>query len=84
MTRKKQTKRSGFARRRPLERRAMITGESPPVAEETQTVTQEPSAAADQAFADKLARRPPPNPVECTEIEKARKRTKPARHGLQR
>jgi hypothetical protein len=28
------------------------------------------------AAAEKLARRPPPNPVECVEIEKARKRTK--------
>jgi hypothetical protein len=33
-------------------------------------------AAADQAFADKLAKRPLPDPVERAEIEKARKRTK--------
>jgi hypothetical protein len=54
----------------------MITGKSPPVAEEAQTVTQEPPAAADQAFADKLAKRSPPHPVERAQIEKARKRTK--------
>jgi hypothetical protein len=33
-------------------------------------------AAENQTFADKLAKRPPPNPVERAEIEKARKRTK--------
>jgi hypothetical protein len=33
-------------------------------------------AAEDQAFADKLAKRAPPNEVERAEIEKARKRTK--------
>jgi len=33
-------------------------------------------AAEGQAFADKLAKRPPPNPVERAEIERARKRTK--------
>ena len=33
-------------------------------------------AAEEQAFAEKLAKRPPPNPVECAEIEQARKRTK--------
>ena len=65
-----------------LERRAMITGKSPPVAEEAQTVTQEPPAAADQAFADKLAKRSPPHPAERAQIEKARKRTKAARHAL--
>jgi hypothetical protein len=59
-----------------LERPAMITGKSPPVAEEAQTVTQEPLEAADQAFADKLAKRLPPHPVERAQIEKARKRTK--------
>jgi hypothetical protein len=32
--------------------------------------------AEDQAFADKLAKRPPPNPVERAQITKARKRTK--------
>jgi hypothetical protein len=36
----------------------------------------ERKAAEAQAFADKLEKRPPPNPVECAEIEKARKRTK--------
>ncbi len=33
----------------------------------------ERAAAEEQAFADKLAKRPPPNPVERAEIEKARK-----------
>jgi hypothetical protein len=33
-------------------------------------------AAEEQAFADKLAKRPPPNPVERAEIEKARRRTR--------
>jgi hypothetical protein len=33
-------------------------------------------AAKDQAFAAKLAKRPPPNPVERAEIETARKRTR--------
>jgi hypothetical protein len=32
-------------------------------------------AAEEQAFADKLAQRPPPNPVERAEIKKARRRT---------
>jgi hypothetical protein len=36
----------------------------------------ERKAAEDQSFADKLAKRPPPNPVERAAIEKARKRTK--------
>jgi len=33
-------------------------------------------ARQEQAFADKLAKRPPPNAVECVAIEKARRRTK--------
>ena len=62
----------GYGAQRP----AMITGKSPPVAEEAQTVMLEPPAAADQGFADKLAMRSPPHPVERAQIEKARKRTK--------
>jgi hypothetical protein len=46
------------------------------VAESAKRAAAERKAAEDQAFADKLAKRPPPNPVECTEIKKARKRTK--------
>jgi hypothetical protein len=38
--------------------------------------TAEEKATEEQAFADKLAKRPPPDPVERAEIEKARKRTK--------
>jgi hypothetical protein len=36
----------------------------------------EEGRATEQTFADKLAKRPPPNPVERAEIERARKRTK--------
>jgi hypothetical protein len=52
----------------------MITGKGPPVAEEAQTVTQEPPAAADQAFADKLAKRSPPNQVDVREFAAMRAR----------
>jgi hypothetical protein len=48
----------------------------PTAAEAKQRAVDKRKAAEDQAFADKLARRPPPNPVERAEIEKARKRTK--------
>src|SRR5262245_50285021 len=48
----------------------------PAVAEAEESATEKRKAAEDQAFADKLAKRPPPNPVERTEIKKARKRTK--------
>jgi len=41
-----------------------------------QSAVEERAAAPDQAFADKLATRSPPNPVERVQIEKARKRTK--------
>ena len=37
---------------------------------------EERKAAKDRAFANKLAKRSPPNEVERAEIEKARKRTK--------
>jgi hypothetical protein len=46
------------------------------VTEPLEKAPQKHKAAEDQAFADKLAKRPPPNPVERAEIEKARKRTK--------
>jgi hypothetical protein len=51
-------------------------GSDPGVAESAKTAAAERKAAEDQAFADKLAKRSPPNPVELAEIEKARKRTK--------
>jgi hypothetical protein len=49
---------------------------NPTVAESEKSAGAERRAAEHQAFADKLAKRPPPNPVERAEIEKARKRTK--------
>jgi len=51
-------------------------GNDPAVAEAAKGAAAERKAAEEQAFADKLAKRPPPNPVERAEIEKARKRTK--------
>jgi hypothetical protein len=51
-------------------------GNDPAVAELTERAAKERKAAEDQAFADKLAKRSPPNQVERAEIEKARKRTK--------
>jgi len=48
----------------------------PAVAESAKRAAAERRAAENQAFADKLARRSPPNQVERAEIEKARKRTK--------
>jgi hypothetical protein len=48
----------------------------PAMAHAAKTVSQERRAAEQQAFAEKLAKRPPPNPVERAEIKKARKRTK--------
>src|SRR5258707_15019565 len=47
----------------------------PAVAEAAKSALEERRAAEEKAFADKLANRPPPNPVERAEIEKARKRT---------
>jgi hypothetical protein len=49
---------------------------NPTVAESAKSAVAERRAAEHQAFADKLAKRPLPNPVERAEIEKARKRTK--------
>jgi hypothetical protein len=46
------------------------------VAKSSKMSTAEEKATEEQAFADKLAKRPPPDPVERAEIEKARKRTK--------
>jgi hypothetical protein len=45
-------------------------------AEAEKKAVAEHRAAEDQAFTEKLAKRPPPNPVERAEIEKARRRTK--------
>jgi hypothetical protein len=50
-----------------------MVGNDPLVAEVAERAAE---AAEDQAFADKLAKRSPPNAVERAEIEKARKRTK--------
>ena len=49
---------------------------TPSTAEAEKKTAEARRAAEEQAFADKLAKRPPPNPVECAEIENARKRTK--------
>jgi hypothetical protein len=56
--------------------RKLSEGVNPAVAEAAKRATEERKAAEDEAFANKLAKRPPPNPVERAEIEKARKRTK--------
>ena len=48
----------------------------PAVAEAAKRAAEERQAAERQAFADKLAKRSPPHPVERAEIEKARRRTK--------
>src|SRR5262245_61918465 len=56
--------------------RKLSQGVDPAVAEATERATEERKAAEEQAFADKLAKRPPPNPIERAAIEKARKRTK--------
>jgi hypothetical protein len=51
-------------------------GNDSALAQVAETAAAEHRAAEDQAFVAKLAKRPPPNPVERAEIEKARKRTK--------
>jgi hypothetical protein len=56
--------------------RNLSEGFDPAVAEAEESATEKRKAAGDQAFADKLAKRSPPNQVERAEIEKARKRTK--------
>jgi len=49
---------------------------NPTATDAKETAPDKRKAAEEQAFADKLAKRPPPNPVERAEIEKAIKRTK--------
>ncbi len=56
--------------------RDLSEGFDPGVAESAKTAAADRKAAEDQAFSDKLAKLPPPNPVERAEIKKARKRTK--------
>jgi hypothetical protein len=56
--------------------RACLPAQRRVVVVTTLLVRWEPPAAADQAFADKLAKRSPPHPAERAQIEKARKRTK--------
>jgi hypothetical protein len=56
--------------------RDLSEGFDPTAAEAKERAVDKREAAADQAFADKLANRPPPNPIERAAIEKARKRTK--------
>ena len=56
--------------------RDLSEGLDPAVAEAKESAADKRKAAEDQAFADKLAKRSPPDPVERAEIEKARKRTK--------
>jgi hypothetical protein len=51
-------------------------GSDAAAAEAAKRVAAERKAAEEEAFADKLAKRSPPHPVERAEIEKARKRTK--------
>jgi hypothetical protein len=51
-------------------------GNNPAVTEGSERAAEEARAAEDQAFADKLAKRSPPDRVERAQIEKARKRTK--------
>ena len=46
------------------------------LAQVAETAAAEHKAAEAQAFADNLAKRSPPEPIERAEIEKARKRTK--------
>jgi hypothetical protein len=56
--------------------RKLSEGVNPAVAEAERRATEERKAAEAEAFADKLAKRSPPDPVKRAEIEKARKRTK--------
>ena len=55
------------------DRRDLSEDLNPTAAEANERAAAERKAAEEQAFADKLAKRPPPNPVERAEIEKARK-----------
>jgi hypothetical protein len=56
--------------------RNLSEGLIPSAAEAAKETAEERRAAERQAFADKLAKRSPPEPIERAEIEKARKRTK--------
>jgi hypothetical protein len=58
------------------DRRNLSEDLNPTGAEAEKSAAEARRAAEEQAFADKLAKRPPPNPVERAEIDKARKRTK--------
>jgi hypothetical protein len=58
------------------DRRDLSEGFDPAVAESAKKVAAERKAAEQQAFADKLAKRSPSDPIDRAEIEKARKRTK--------
>jgi hypothetical protein len=58
------------------DRRDLSEDLNPTAAEANERAAAERKAAEEQAFADKLAKRLPPNPVERAEIEKARRRTK--------
>jgi hypothetical protein len=51
-------------------------GDDPTVIKATERAGGEGKAAEDHAFANKLAKRSPPNKAERAEIERARKRTK--------
>jgi hypothetical protein len=56
--------------------KSLSEGFDPAVAESARRDAEERRAAEEKAFAAKLAKRPPPNPVERAAIEKAIKRTK--------
>jgi len=58
------------------DRRDLSEGFDPAAAGSTKLGAAEQKTAEQQAFADKLAKRPPPDPLERAQIEKARKRTK--------
>jgi hypothetical protein len=58
------------------DRRDLSEDLNPTATDAKETAPDKRKAAEEQAFADKLAKRPPPNPVERAEIEKAIKRTK--------
>jgi hypothetical protein len=62
--------------RKGLDVASEYVGNDPAVAEAAKRAAAERRSAEDQAFADKLAKRAPPDQVERAEIEKARKRTK--------
>jgi hypothetical protein len=57
--------------------RDLCEGLDSAVAESAKRAAAERKAAEDQAFANKLAKRPPPNPVERAEIEKGESEPRP-------